>query len=208
MFSLNTPTSSTDPVSRAWSTSPRSRHVKSHRGDARCGLAAVEFALCLPLMLILLFGIWEVGRIVEVTQVMWNAAREAGRQASTGEDDLATIAAALGVYMAQAEPTTMNLSGTLTHVTTTVGNKSTVTVSKAGTQLYTLSFENLTDGTRNDPTTANQTDKFEMTVTMPFNNVRWNVANQITNVTTMTATVDWYSMRDTPIVINPVLPVQ
>ena len=37
---------------------------------------AVEAAFVLPLALIFLFGTWEVGRIIELNQILYNAARE------------------------------------------------------------------------------------------------------------------------------------
>jgi Flp pilus assembly protein TadG len=41
--------------------------------DRRHGAAAVEFAVCLPLMCLVLTGLWEVGRITPVAEVMWNS---------------------------------------------------------------------------------------------------------------------------------------
>ena len=61
---------------------------KERPSSRRGGTAAVEFAVCLPWIMFLLFGIWEVGRMVEVSQVMWGACREGARQASTGTEDL------------------------------------------------------------------------------------------------------------------------
>ena len=59
--------------------------------DRRHGTAAVEFAVCLPLMCLVLTGLWEVGRITEVAEVMWNSAREAAPDASLGQDNLQTV---------------------------------------------------------------------------------------------------------------------
>jgi Flp pilus assembly protein TadG len=57
----------------------------THRAR-RSGVAAVELAFLLPLVLIpLLFGMWEVGRLIECQQVVSNAAREGARAASTGQ---------------------------------------------------------------------------------------------------------------------------
>ena len=67
-------------------TSSRGVQVRRHGGSA------VEYAVCLPLMLMILAGLWEVGRITEVQKVMWNSAREAARDASLGEDNLQTVA--------------------------------------------------------------------------------------------------------------------
>lgn len=58
----------------------RMRFISTAGKSGRPGTAAVEFAVVLPLLFILLFGLWEVGRIVEVQQVAWNAAREGARR--------------------------------------------------------------------------------------------------------------------------------
>ena len=49
------------------------------RAAARRGVAAVEFAVILPLLLLLLVGIWELGRIIHVQQTINNAARDGAR---------------------------------------------------------------------------------------------------------------------------------
>ena len=54
----------------------------------RTGTAAVELAVCLPFLLVLILGIWEVGRMVMVQQLIANAAREGGRQAAAGGAEL------------------------------------------------------------------------------------------------------------------------
>ena len=71
----------------------------------RHGTAAVEFAFCMPLLLTIMAGLWEVGRIIEVQQVMWNSAREAARDASLGQSNLTTVANNLLTYLQSAEPT-------------------------------------------------------------------------------------------------------
>jgi Flp pilus assembly protein TadG len=52
--------------------------------NRRRGVAAVEFGLCLPVIVVLLLGILEVGRITQVSNVLWNGARESARDASLG----------------------------------------------------------------------------------------------------------------------------
>src|SRR5881227_655267 len=53
-------------------------HSRSSDGRRR-GVAAVEFAVVLPLLLTLLVGIWELGRIINVQITLNNAARDAAR---------------------------------------------------------------------------------------------------------------------------------
>lgn len=50
----------------------------------RHGVAAVEMAACLPLLLILMAGIWEVGQVVYVQDILDNCARDAARRAASG----------------------------------------------------------------------------------------------------------------------------
>ncbi|MGO8903326.1 MAG: TadE family protein [Isosphaeraceae bacterium] len=71
----------------------------------RHGTAAVEFAVCLPLMCLILTGLWQVGRITQVSEVMWNSAREAARDASLGQDKLQTVTTNLPTYLQSAEQT-------------------------------------------------------------------------------------------------------
>src|SRR5215475_12276520 len=85
----------------------------------RRGTASVEFALCAPVLVWILFGLWEVGRITEVQEVMWNSAREAGRDASLGQEDLKTVANNLAVYLQAAEPSAFGQGHTTNMVTPT-----------------------------------------------------------------------------------------
>src|SRR5688572_2366527 len=55
---------------------------KHNPGARRRGVAAVEFAVCLPLLLMLLIGIWELGRIIQVQIILNNAARDGARLAA------------------------------------------------------------------------------------------------------------------------------
>lgn len=56
--------------------------MKSEKGQS-----LVEFALVLPILLLLLFGIVDFGRIFHVYLTMDHAGREAARAASIGKDD-------------------------------------------------------------------------------------------------------------------------
>lgn len=134
-----------------------------------------------PLLAAMLVGVWEVGRMVEVQQLLTNAAREGGRQASTGNKDAAGVKTDVITYL-------------------TLNGVSGVTASN-------ITITNLTDGSRADPTQGNQLDRYRLTVSIPFNSVRWVILNQITNVSTISATVDWYSMRDLPLTLNTAVPL-
>lgn len=148
----------------------------------RAAHAAVELAVCLPLLLIMLVGVWEVGRLVEVQQLLCNAVREGGRQASTGNKDLASVQQYVVNYL--------NTNG----------------ISKVSKTDVT--FTNLTDTTRKDPTDAEQLDQLRVSVTVPADNVRWVLLKSVTGVQNLTASADWFCMRDVPITVNTVIPAQ
>src|SRR5438309_10828179 len=48
----------------------------------RRAVAAVEFAVLLPFLLLLLIGIWELGRMIQVQMMLNNAARDGARLAA------------------------------------------------------------------------------------------------------------------------------
>ncbi|MFP5112714.1 TadE/TadG family type IV pilus assembly protein [Bacillaceae bacterium C204] len=60
--------------------------MKSEKGQS-----LVEFALIVPLLIILLFGIIDFGRIFHVYLTIDHAGREAARAASIGKDDTTVI---------------------------------------------------------------------------------------------------------------------
>lgn len=68
----------------------------------RRGAATVEFAVVVPVLLLFLLGIVEIGRLVMVAQVNTSAAREAARYAAQGTADAATIEAYTRNYLSAA----------------------------------------------------------------------------------------------------------
>jgi Flp pilus assembly protein TadG len=132
----------------------------------RRGTACVEFAVVLPMLLIFILGILEIGRYVEVYQILEAAAREGARQASTGQKTNAqVISAVTGCVQAAGLPT----------------NKLTVTVNdltNAGT----------------DVSQATILDNLQVTVTLPYSAVAWSPSSYYTNSNTqISTTVYWPS---------------
>src|SRR5262245_11792126 len=80
----------------------RSRSTRSAAPSARRGAAAVEMAVVAPVMLALLLGIWESGRLIQTQSMLTNAAREGGRQAATGKFTSAEIQQIVLDYITQA----------------------------------------------------------------------------------------------------------
>ena len=67
------------------------------------GSAMVEAAICIPLLLVLMVGIFEVGRAYETWQVLTNAAREGARMAVTPTNDPATTTGLVREYMSNGQ---------------------------------------------------------------------------------------------------------
>jgi Flp pilus assembly protein TadG len=148
--------------------------------------AVVELSVVLPILVTLLLGIWEIGRMVQVKQILDNAAREGARAASTGFQTLSDIDLTVKNYLAAA------------------GLK---------TDGYTVKVYNLTNNPTpkptdpsDDPTAAKQLDHLRVDVTLPFNNVKWLFANRLTNVQTLGSSAHWYSMKDQALVVDPSMP--
>jgi Flp pilus assembly protein TadG len=81
------------------------------RGDA-----ILEFALLAPALLIVLFGIIEVGRVVDTWLVVHNAAREGARvgaQATAGQDPATTAQQAALRYLSTGLGTRTDVVATL-----------------------------------------------------------------------------------------------
>ncbi|OAI38949.1 hypothetical protein AYO40_01560 [Planctomycetaceae bacterium SCGC AG-212-D15] len=193
--------------------------VGAHRTAGRRprgGTAAVEFAVCLPWIMLIVFGLWEIGRMVEVNQTMWGACREGARQASQGTLTLNQVTTNVMVYLINAEPNAFSIpTGTTVTMNETPGNPAVVVASTPQlTNLLTLTYQNFGSSTnpspptQADPTNASQLDKFGFTISFPFQNIAWTSTSYWVGNPTMTATVYWYSLIDTPIVVNPVLPAQ
>lgn len=170
------------------------------RRPVRRGVAALELAVVFMFIVIpLLIGIWEVGRLVQVQQIVANSAREGARLAAQGY--------------------TVNLSGSPTQIMTNTG---TPDVHDTVYQyLYAAGLTNLqpTDVTvtftylapRSDgqpatePYQGEKNQPFQVTVTIPWSGVRW-VNMGLVNPTTVTYTVVWRMVIDDPFTVNDNLP--
>jgi Flp pilus assembly protein TadG len=159
--------------------------------ERRRGAVAVEAAVVLPMALIFLFGTWEVGRIVQVNQLLYNAAREGARLAAGGSNagtqvTLSMVQQAVRDYMTAAGLPSTAVSG------------AQITLTCLATPAWT------------DPYQAQPLDKFQVTVTIPsgapFNSLRWSLVNQLTSVNSLSATVNWQSLNNSQVVVNTALP--
>jgi Flp pilus assembly protein TadG len=179
----------------------------------RNGVAAVEFAVCVPFIVLVLAGLWEVGRFTEVQGVMWNSAREAARDASLCNDNLSTVATNLLTYLQSAEPTAFgkgHSTSLIAPVVTLPANTYGYTCwdNTANQELFTITFADLTNTNVTDPTAMKQLDRYEIGVQVPYASIAWSPMARVTGYNRLYATVDWVSMNDSPFQIPPSLPAQ
>ena len=91
--------------------------VMMQRAQRRRGAAIVELALFLPFLFLLLFGTVEVGRVLDVQQVLTEAASTGGRQASLGTQTNAQVQQAVLNYLKSAGIPTKNVTVTISNLT-------------------------------------------------------------------------------------------
>jgi Flp pilus assembly protein TadG len=164
---------------------------RSANATRRRGAVAVEAGAVLPVLLILMLGTWEIGRMVQVNQIMVNAAREGARLASAG-------------YVNSVAVTSSQVQQAVRDYMTAAGLPSAA-VSGAQVSLVCQATPTWTD-----PSSALPNDKFQVQLTIPsgaaFNSLRWNLLNQITSLNSMSVTVNWQSINNTQITVNTTLP--
>ena len=164
---------------------PNQRTVSS-----RTGVVAVEAAFCLPLLVVLMIGMWEVGRMVEVYQMLANAAREGARYAATGTLNDTNVTAAMVQQNVRDYLTAAGLPA--------------AAVSGSQIQLTNLSNHSWTD-----PCNAQPMDQFQLTVTIPsgtaFSSLQWS-ALKLTGVNQLSVNSTWISLVDSQVTVSTQLP--
>ena len=149
-------------------------------GTVRRGVAAVEFAVVMPGVLLLLMGILEVGRLVEMQQVLSNAVREGARQAATGQLTNSQVQTVVTQYIAAAGFSTSNMTITVQDLTT--------------------------PGT--DVSQANYLDQVQVSIIYPYSNVAWSTLSWVLPANYQLASqATWMSMVDQQFPSFPTPPV-
>jgi Flp pilus assembly protein TadG len=163
--------------------------MRMSRTSRRDGVAAVEFAIIAPILVVLILGTWEFGRMIQAAQILNNAAREGGRQAAGGTKHTDEVREYVLDYLRSAGVKT--------------------------TGMPQIEVQNLTDSSRYDtfndpnrPESAIQGDEFRITIRLPTANVRWVLTGQSYFGTSseLTARTFWRSLADQP-VVNPVIAI-
>jgi Flp pilus assembly protein TadG len=165
----------------------------------RRGTAAIEFAAVAPVLFILVIGVWEVGRLIQVHQILTNATREGARLAAQGQ--VINLTGSYTQITANNNPTTANDSSNLTTEVTNYLNAAGINTSG-----LVVTFQYLTgDTTQTQPYQGVKGQTFRVTSSLPTTSFRWTVLS-LTGRTKLVASVDWVSMIDDPFTVDTSVP--
>lgn len=195
-------------------------HRRNHQ--RRRGAAAVEFGIVtLFFVAPLMIEVWEVGRMVQVQQIVSEAAREGARLASQGY----TIQSNGAETQIHASTGTPNVTTTvyqymyaagLTNLTATnTGLATDITVTFTFTSPRTSAYIPLatdpagtswpTGSYPTDPCYGNQNETFSVNVSVPWKEVRW-VNLGFIEPASINYTANWQMMVDAPFTVNVNMP--
>lgn len=182
---------------------------------SRSGVAAVEAATVLPFLLLTLFGIWEVGRLINVKLTIYNACREGARQASTGQKtasanhpDLPSnphyqVQEAILNYLKNAMHEVP--ADTEVTVTNTTSGRSVV-VKVTGMTGPVVNFAPVS-GSADPVATAQRMDELFIEVVFPIDSVKWSPAYWFSGPDSkIRDSATWLCLKDEPLTANPTIP--
>ena len=170
--------------------------------DRRRAVAAVEFAFVLPFLLLLLIGIWELGRIINVQIILNNAARDAARLGAQAD-----VVSTFGTYTQIRYGTgTPDIDGAVRAYLQAAGisNLNGLTIEFQFVEPAVPGGSTPSSPTA-DPCTGVKNQRFRVRLSLPYDNVRWTTLTLI-NPSTLTAETYWQCLVDDPFTVNTTLP--
>jgi hypothetical protein len=174
------------------------------RPPRRDGTATVEAGVVMALVIVpLMIGVWEMGRLVQCQQIVSNAAREGARLAAQGR----TVRTDGNPIEIKVDTGTPNVKDTVYQALVTSGLKEIARADLDVTypdtkKAFEFKFVNLLPPETGDlypvpaePYQAKKGQQYQITVRIPFNKVRW-VNLGIVNPTYVEYTVNWRMLVD------------
>jgi Flp pilus assembly protein TadG len=168
----------------------------SRRPPRRSGWITVEFAFMVTFILTpLLLGTWEVGRMIQVQQIVNNSAREGARLAAQGFT-INNLGSSTQIKVSSGTP---NVTDTVYNYLYAAG----LTNLQKGD--VTVTFTYLDGSANTEPYQGKKGQPFAVSVTIPWAKVRW-VNLGLVGPTTVYGTVTWQMVVDDPFTVNDTLP--
>lgn len=171
--------------------------------QGRPGVAAVETAVVLPFLLMMLAGIWVVGRMIEVHQTLANAAREGARMAAQGS-----------IIQLDNEPVDFradpDLRNFVANLLEQAGIDATGLIVKYANPDF-VADPTVPDGSENEPFNAKKGNHLTVMVRLPHANVRLPVIGRLPSWALpdpdmLVVSVHVQSARDDPFELQTDLP--
>jgi len=174
-----------------------------------------------PFLFILVFGIWEVGRLVHVNEYVNNAAREGARLAATGNfsgssvlgSSTATtttydVQVAVGNYLQNCGLTIPSTGVKITVTNETQSLSMMAVASMSGTTQVVVTGSGASPSA--DPIlNANQYDILRIDVEYPFSFAQWSPNNLYFYTganTIVTSSTRWSCLRDKAVAVDSTIP--
>jgi Flp pilus assembly protein TadG len=170
------------------------------RQSRNSGVAAIEMAIVTVVFVVpLIIAIWEIGRYIQVKQIVANSAREGARLAAQGFTVLSNgtqvqINVATGTPNVQQTVYDYLLGAGLSQL-----SSSQVTVT------FTFTSPTSSGTYPTQPYQGQKGESFTVNVSIPWSAVQWSNMGLI-NPTTVQYTVSWQMLVDNTFSINPDLP--
>jgi Flp pilus assembly protein TadG len=168
------------------------RAPRAQRLSPKRGVAAVEALFVLPITIVLLMGVWEVGRLVQISQILSNAAREGARLSAGGASN------GTGVTVAMAQQAVRDYM-TSAGMPSAAVNGAEITVTNLSAHSWT------------NPADAEPLDRFRVAVRIPpgpaFDCLKIGMANSLTGVNEINVQTEWLSANDAVITVDANLPL-
>jgi Flp pilus assembly protein TadG len=160
------------------------------------GVAAVEMAFVTVVFVVpLLICIWEIGRYIQVKQIVANGAREGARLAAQGFTVLSN-GTQVQINVSTGTP---NVQQTVYDYLLGAG------LSQLASSDVTVTFAFVPSSSSTQPYQGEKGQSFTVNVSIPWNKVQWTTLGLI-NPTTVQYTVTWQMLVDNQFTINPAVP--
>jgi TadE-like protein len=178
----------------------------------RRAVAAMEFAFIAPLLFSLMLGLWQIGRIIQVKQLMDNATREGARLASQSQI-IAPVGGFTQITVSSGIP---NVQDTVREYLMATGVVNATTVKDvtvtfafidafpAVSTLNSAPYYPYPPSAPYQPWMGVKGQRFSVTVTLPAQDINWTPYDM--SGTTLTSTTTWAIMVDDPFSVNTTLP--
>jgi Flp pilus assembly protein TadG len=176
------------------STSLSTRIASASGKRQRRGVVAVEAAVIMSFVFLLMWGVWEVGQAIRLSCILDDAAREGARLAAGGVNNTG------GNNLTPVQ---------VSDVQTAVQNYLIAAgIPSANATAAQVTVTNTSSDTWTNPGSAKPNDPFTVQVTLSGTAMTslCLVASNITGISQLSATVHWQSNNDTQVTVSTQLP--